>query len=223
MTDLPTNQLNLCIGCSDQAGKDGASLLAEDELPIELLPGAPSILSFIGAPTRECGPRGVLGEVEVQALDGWSNLVTGATFEVGGWGVSFALLFFCVGGLYVHCQGACLPAAWNMRCSRMRPMCCTCEHPQISLASSALPTASASQANAGLAAKVSASGSNRTKLRAGVARFRGVMLHAEAAGSYELRVGPHSRKVVVADGSLTVQVGGGGGQGNAGETLKWAM
>lgn len=56
------------------------------------------------------------------------------------------------------------------------------------------------------AAKVSASGSNRVKLRNGVASFRGVKLAADTPGPYLLRVEPLSRKVNVRQGTLLVQV-----------------
>ncbi len=73
---------------------------------------------------------------------------------------------------------------------------------EVALASSALlPDGSK-------AAKVAAHGSNRAKLKQGVARLKGVRLSAEEAGTYSLRVSSHSRKVAVQDGSLLVEVGG---------------
>lgn len=72
---------------------------------------------------------------------------------------------------------------------------------QVSLASCAL-----SAEDGGLAAKVSAHGSNRAKLKAGVAVLKGVKMSAEAACCYVLRVTPVSRKIVVKDAAITVKV-----------------
>lgn len=63
---------------------------------------------------------------------------------------------------------------------------------------------SAAQAADGsdLSASVAASGGNKVKLKKGVALFRDVVITAEQAGSYVLRVAAASRKVAVADATL---------------------
>jgi hypothetical protein len=63
---------------------------------------------------------------------------------------------------------------------------------------------SAAQAADGsdLSASVAANGGNKVKLKKGVALFRDVVITAEQAGSYVLRVAAASRKVAVADATL---------------------
>ncbi len=64
-----------------------------------------------------------------------------------------------------------------------------------------------------LAAKVSAHGSNRAKLKSGQARFRGVRLLADGgSGVYVLSVQSVSRKVAVKEGTMQVKVGWVGGK-----------
>jgi hypothetical protein len=58
------------------------------------------------------------------------------------------------------------------------------------------------------AAKVAAAGSNRAKVKNGVAVFKGVKLSAEGPGAYVLRAASATRKVAVSDAVVTVQVGG---------------
>lgn len=78
--------------------------------------------------------------------------------------------------------------------------------PQVALSGSALPAVESP--DAAPAAKVSAAGSNRSKLRAGCGLLKGVRLAAEGEGRYVVRCAPSSRKVAVQDASLVVQVGG---------------
>lgn len=58
----------------------------------------------------------------------------------------------------------------------------------------------------GHAAKVNAAGTNRVKLKRGVAVLRDVRINAEQAATYAVRVASATRKVVVADGQLLVAV-----------------
>jgi len=58
-----------------------------------------------------------------------------------------------------------------------------------------------------VAAKVAAAGSNRAKVRGGIAVFKGVKLSADGPGAYLLRAASATRKVAVADAVVTVQVG----------------
>lgn len=71
---------------------------------------------------------------------------------------------------------------------------------QIELKSSALNAE-------GLAARVSAAGSNRVKLRNGVAVFKQVRIQAQAEGLYKLTVGSKSRKDAVQEAMVMVKVG----------------
>lgn len=66
---------------SDESGPEGGSLLTQDVLPVDLQPGEPSVLGFDGPAQLECGSRGVLGDLKLQACDEWGNLAE-ATFEV---------------------------------------------------------------------------------------------------------------------------------------------
>jgi hypothetical protein len=53
---------------------------------------------------------------------------------------------------------------------------------------------------------VSAAGSNRTKLRNGVACLKNVRIQAQAEGVYKLTVGSHSRKIAVQEAMVMVKV-----------------
>jgi hypothetical protein len=59
----------------------------------------------------------------------------------------------------------------------------------------------------GIAARVSAAGSNRTKLRNGVACFKNVRIQAQAEGTFKVTVGSHSRKIAVQEAMVMVKVG----------------
>lgn len=60
----------------------------------------------------------------------------------------------------------------------------------------------------GVAARVAAAGSNRAKLRGGVACFKGVRLAAPMEGLFKLTVSCVSRKLVVQEAVLMVKVRG---------------
>ena len=58
----------------------------------------------------------------------------------------------------------------------------------------------------GIAARVAAAGSNRTKLRNGVGTFKNVRIQAPAEELYKLTIGCASRKVVVQEAMVMVKV-----------------
>lgn len=66
----------------DRAGEDGASLLAPDELPIQLLPGPVAALVADCPQQLVCGTRGVLDALPVKAVDAYGNLVDSCSFDV---------------------------------------------------------------------------------------------------------------------------------------------
>jgi len=93
--NCPTNKASLAALCScavwvdgcpvqGQDGEDGASLLAPDELPVELLPGPAAALVADCCQQLECGTRGLLEALPVKVVDGFGNLCESASFEVGG-------------------------------------------------------------------------------------------------------------------------------------------
>lgn len=67
---------------------------------------------------------------------------------------------------------------------------------------------SAFNADGTVAANVSAAGSNRTKLRNGVATFRSVRVQAPGEGEYKLLIASATRKVAVQEATVTVKVSG---------------
>lgn len=68
--------------CRDQAGEDGASLLAPDELPIQLLPGPAAALVADCPLQLKCSTKGVLDSLPIKAVDAYSNLVDTCSFDV---------------------------------------------------------------------------------------------------------------------------------------------
>lgn len=66
----------------DSSGPDGTSLLKEDSLPLELLPGPASVLAFEGPSELASGSRGLLGQLAVTACDDWGNVVEELSTEV---------------------------------------------------------------------------------------------------------------------------------------------
>jgi hypothetical protein len=66
----------------DSSGPDGTSLLKEDSLPLELLPGPASVLAFEGPSELASGSRGLLGQLAVTACDDWGNVVEDVSTEV---------------------------------------------------------------------------------------------------------------------------------------------
>lgn len=80
------------------------------------------------------------------------------------------------------------------------PTAVRCLRLQVALSGSALNAE-------GVAARVSAAGSNRAKLRNGVACFKNVRIQAQAEGLYKLTVGSHSRKIAVQEAMVMVKVG----------------
>ena len=85
--------------CRDNAGEDGSSLLAADELVVELVAGPPSTLVLTGhVPMMEIGSRGIIKQLSIGVVDEWGNPIPSANFEVrvkllqmefggGAWGV----------------------------------------------------------------------------------------------------------------------------------------
>jgi hypothetical protein len=69
--------------CRDEAGTAGSSLLAPDELTVQLQPGPPAALVADCPAVLECGSRGLLDTLAVRCVDACGNLVEGAAFEVG--------------------------------------------------------------------------------------------------------------------------------------------
>jgi len=147
----PVGPVKLCI--RDNAGEDGSSLLAADELVVELVAGAPSTLVLTGhVPMMEIGSRGIIKQLSIAVVDEWGNPIPSANFEVGLNGCALAV-------------------------DESAP-----------------------------AARASAAGNNRVKLKGGAAVLKNIRLQAEQEGSYVLRVGSVSRKVAVNDGTLVVKV-----------------
>ncbi|KXZ46758.1 hypothetical protein GPECTOR_41g723 [Gonium pectorale] len=70
----------------DAQGPGGESLLAPDELPLELTPGRPTCLAFDGPQQLQCGTRGILGELRAVVTDDWGNQVEGPPPGGGGGG-----------------------------------------------------------------------------------------------------------------------------------------
>jgi hypothetical protein len=171
----------------DRAGAAGASLLAEDELPLGLRPGKAAALLFDAPAEIETGTRGGLGDLRVRCVDGWGNLVESAAIEVA-------------------LAGTALPAP-----------------PSGGGAGDAAAVAeAAAAASTAVGAKVAASGSNRAKMRGGVAVLRGVRVTADGGaggggggggaasaattGRFVLQASSVSRKVPLRDASVVVKV-----------------
>ncbi|GBF97420.1 hypothetical protein Rsub_09586 [Raphidocelis subcapitata] len=76
----PVGAVRLAV--RDEAGPEGGSLLAPDELTVTLAPGPPAALAFDGPSQLQCGTRGVLGDLRLRAVDAWANLAESAAFEV---------------------------------------------------------------------------------------------------------------------------------------------
>lgn len=72
-----------------------------------------------------------------------------------------------------------------------------------------LQSAALSIDGGGQAARVVAAGSNRIKLKRGAGTLRGVRIAADVVGKYALRVASATRKVVVRDATLAVEVSDG--------------
>lgn len=70
------------LRCSDKAGEGGASLLAPDELLVQLLPGPAAALVADCPQQLECSTRGWLDMLPVKAVDAFGNPVEDAAFEV---------------------------------------------------------------------------------------------------------------------------------------------
>jgi hypothetical protein len=69
--------------CRDSAGEDESSLLAADELVVELVAGPPSTLVLTGpVPMMEIGSRGIIKQLAVGVVDEWGNSINTANFEV---------------------------------------------------------------------------------------------------------------------------------------------
>lgn len=66
----------------DRAGEDGASLLAPDELPMQLLPGPAAALVADCPQQLQCGTKGMLDSLPIKAVDAYGNLVEACSFDV---------------------------------------------------------------------------------------------------------------------------------------------
>jgi len=66
----------------DRAGEEGASLLAPDELPIQLLPGPAAALVADCPQQLQCSTQGVLDALPIKAVDAYGNLMDTCSFDV---------------------------------------------------------------------------------------------------------------------------------------------
>jgi hypothetical protein len=73
---------HLALNRRDRLGEDGASLLAPDELPIQLLPGPASALVADCPQQLQCSTKGVLDCLPIKAVDAYGNLVDSCSFDV---------------------------------------------------------------------------------------------------------------------------------------------
>jgi hypothetical protein len=116
--------------CRDEAGEDGASLLAPDELPIQLLPGPAAALVADCPLQLQCSTRGVLDALPIKAVDAYGNLVDSCSFDVSANMVLCGVLCCCAcwwRSLAV-CSAGLTTVLYNTCCFNKGLRCCQIAH-----------------------------------------------------------------------------------------------